>query len=108
MNNPIITAANASQYFAAARRAKTLFSADRYTWEYADLDAVAVRSPAYPFGEINDGEYTVNALEGSCTCPAYAKTGTFCKHVIAVTELLAEEIQWRLQCDSVDAELQTA
>ena len=106
MFNPVITSANASQYFAAARRAKTLFSADRYTWDYAetDLDAVAVRSPAYPFGEVNDGEYTVNALTGTCTCPAFAKCGTFCKHVIAVTELLAEEIQWRLICDEVDAQ----
>ena len=106
MNNPIITSANSALYFASARRAATLFTEGRYTWEYADLDAVAVRSPAYPFGEINDGEYTVNALEGSCTCPAYAKTGTFCKHEMAVAKVLDEEIKWRLQCE--EAELQAA
>ena len=47
MFNPVITSANASQYFAAARRAKTLFSADRYTWDYSetDLDAVDCSLP---------------------------------------------------------------
>ena len=107
MNNPTITSANSALYFASARRAATLFTEGRYTWEYADLDAVAVRSPAYPFGETNDGEYTVNALESSCTCPQFAKH-SFCKHEMAVAKVLDEEIKWRLQCDGIDAELQTA
>ena len=104
MNNPIITSANSALYFASVRRAANLFTEGRYTWDYSetDLDAVIVRSPAYPFGETNGGEYTVNALEGSCSCPQFGKHG-FCKHEIAVANVLEEEVKWRLICNEVDA-----
>ena len=105
MNNPTITSANAALYFASKKRAANLFTEGRYTWTYeeTDLDAIAVRSPAYPFGEFNGGEYTVNALEGTCTCPQFSKHG-FCKHEMAVAEVMSEEIKWRLICDEADAQ----
>ena len=103
MNQPTITSANAALYFASARRAAVLFTEGRYTWTYeeTDLNAVKVRKPEYPFGEVS--EYTVNALAGTCDCPQFEKHG-FCKHQLAIAELLSEEVKWRLICDEVDAQ----
>ena len=104
-----ITDQNARLYIASMNRAETLFTTQGYDWEYETLDAVKVRKPGFPFaegGKDNFGEYVVNALEGTCDCPAFTKTGEFCKHSLAVQNVLHEEIACELLAAQHDRDMQ--
>jgi hypothetical protein len=80
----------------AAEKAKTLFTEQGYQYN--------IHLPALPVAFVlspDDKGYHLTIEDGTvthCTCPAFAETKDYCKHQIALQEVLNERAALEAQC----------